>query len=148
MNFSFKGAFFNFNNGFKANNSKRSFNFSKSFFNNKYNFNILNSNQGNKFKINFGNKMFMNKLFILNQSSEIVGKVTNSRISSGVLGTMENESDSEMGQACNSPSDAMVLFGDMCLIRDECNWTCGTRLSSGPMSPVQMIQLINKSSSK
>ncbi len=136
MSYSFRGAF---NSGFKSSFNKSSFNFSKSFFNNKYYFNLLNSNQGLKFKINFCNKSFMSKLQTLNDSSNLVGQVTNLRISSGALGIMKNESDTVMGQTTSDPTEALVLLGDICLVREDCKWTCKTRLSTGTMTQLRMI---------
>jgi hypothetical protein len=135
MNYSFRGAF---NYGFKSSFGSSNFKFSKSFFNNKYNmsFSSGSSNQSNKFQVNFGNKNFMSKLQNLLMSQTLTSQISKSRIVSGLMGTVENESDSELGKACAEPTDVVVLLGDICLIRDDCKWTCGTRLASGPQSPV------------
>ncbi len=144
MNYSFRGAFNNFSRSSKSKFGQSSFNFSKSFFSNKFNMNFSDSstNQSNTFKINFGNKYFMSKLQCLSLSQTIAGMITNSCIVSGLSqGSMQNESDSEMESAAAIPNDTIVLLGDICLIRDDCKWTCSTRLTSGPQSPVNKMTI-------
>ncbi len=138
MNYSFRGAF---NYGFKTKFGSSSFNFSKSFFNSKNNISFLKDscNQSNKLNVAFNNKSFMSKLQVLSMSQTLASMIATSRIVSGLRGTVENESDSEMGNTSCEPSDAMVLLGDICLLREDCKWTCGTRLSSGPQSPVCVL---------
>ena len=138
MNYSFRGGF---NYGFKTKFGASSFNFSKSFFNSKNNISFLNGscNQSKKLKVTFSNKSFMSKMQVLSMSQTLASMIATSRIVSGLTGTVENGSGSELGTATCEPSDALVLLGDICLIRDECKWTCGTRLSSGPQMPVSSI---------
>ncbi len=141
MNYSFRGGFNSFNYGFKSNFRNFSQNFSKSFFKNKSSVNFLN-NQANStsfLKINFGNKYFMSKILALSQSSTLVGMITNSRIVSGATGSADYEADNELGTSSAETSEALVMVGDVCLLREDCKWTCGTRLASGPVTPVLQI---------
>jgi hypothetical protein len=81
----------------------------------------------------------MSKLQVLSMSQTLASMIATSRIVSGLTGTVENESDSVMSNASCEPTNALVLLGDICLIRDDCKWTCGTRLASGPQSPVNSL---------
>lgn len=135
MNYSsFKGGFKTFKNS--------NFNFSKSFFNNKYNMNFANSsaNQSFSFKINFGNKFFMSKLQNLALCQTLKSQVSTGRIVSGLSGTMQSESESEMSSINAVPTDVEVLFGDVCLVGDSCKWTSSIRLTTGPRSLLDRIE--------
>jgi hypothetical protein len=132
MSSSFRGGFNYF--------SRSSFNFSKSFFNNKFNLNFTNNsaNQGLKFKVNFGNKCFITKLQTLTISQTLSGIVSANSMG-GMQGVLRSEADSELGLTKSSTTDALVLLGEVCLIRDDCKWTCATRLASGPHSPKRWV---------
>jgi len=132
MNNSFRGGFNYF--------SRSSFNFSKSFFNNKFNLNFANNsaNQGLRFQVNFGNKCFITKLQTLTMSQTLTGIVSANSIG-GMQGVLLSEADSELGHTKSATTDALVLLGEVCLIRDDCKWTCSTRLASGPHSPKRWV---------
>ncbi len=100
--------------------------------------NFLNNNinQGSKLKVNFSNVYFMNKLKILGLSQTLASKITGTRIVSGLVGASDNEMSKNITSTCELPSDAVVMIGDICLIREDCKWTCSTRLASGPQSTV------------
>jgi len=138
MNNSFRGAF----NNFKG-RSAQNFGFknSKSFFNNKFSSSFLNygSTSSTAFRINFGNKYFMSKMLSLNQSHAIVSMISNASIVSGMTSGLELENESCLGQSTAESMEALVMIGDVCLLREDCKWTCGTRLASGPHTPVLAI---------
>jgi hypothetical protein len=99
------------------------------FFNN-------NNNQGSKLKVNFSNVYFMNKLQNLGLSQTIASQMTIKRIVSGLVGASESDMNKNISSTSVLPSEAVVLIGDICLIREDCKWTCSTRLASGPQSTV------------
>lgn len=129
MNNSFRGAF---NHGFKNFSS-----FNKSFFNSKYNMNFLNSssNQGRAFKINLSNKFFMSKLLTLTQSNSVLSQMKGTNSFCGLMSSF-CELNPELSLAGNEGIEGLVLLGELCFLREDCKWTCGTRLTSGPRSPV------------
>ncbi len=132
MNNSFKSAF---NHGYRNFSS-----FNKSFFNSKYNLNFLNSssNKGRAFKIYLSNKYFMAKTITLTQSHSILNQINNTNSFCGLLSSF-SEVNPELSIAGNESIEGLVLIGELCFLREDCKWTCGVRLTSGPRSPVIKI---------
>lgn len=129
MNNSFRGAF---NYGFKNFSG-----YNKSFFNSKFNMNFMNSssNKSQAFKINMSNKCFMSKTLYMSQSHSILNEISNLNSFSGLTSSFK-EINSEVSVNGADCADSLVLIGELCFLRDDCKWTCGTRLTSGPRSPM------------
>jgi hypothetical protein len=112
--------------------------FSRSFFNNKNQFKILTSqvNQ-NSLKINFSNKSFLSRILHLNASYGLLAKLLNKSVISSSVGSSKDLYESENGELQQDVSEGLALLGEVYFYRDDCKWTCGTRLLvSGPQSPV------------
>jgi hypothetical protein len=111
--------------------------FTKSFFNNKYHFNMFNSkvNQ-NVFRINFANKSFLTRILHLNGSYSLLAKLTNNQQIAGSIGCNKDVMERENSDLQLDINDGLVLMGELFFFRDDCKWACGTRLVSGPLSPV------------
>jgi hypothetical protein len=119
------------------NTFRRGCSFTKSFLNNKYQFNLLHSriNQG-LFKINYSNKTFLTRVLHLNGSYGLLSSLLNTQLLSGSMGSSKSLYDSELSELQSDVNDGLVVLGDLFFFRDDCKWTCGTRLVSGPQSPV------------
>lgn len=133
MNNSFRGGF---NYGFKNFSG-----FNKSFFNSKHNISFINSsfNKSKNFIVNMSNKYFMSKTLSLTQSHSILNQINSTNSFCGLLSSF-NEINSEMSVTGSESLDSTVLIGELCFLRDDCKWTCGTRLTSGPRSPVLSVR--------
>lgn len=138
MNYSFRNTFNHFNSsyGFKKGFS---FNFSKSFMNSKGSLNFMKGNQGKYFTVNFSNKYFMTRVLTLNFDHPLVGRVSPAQRTCGLLGTVEDEMDMEIGGNGLVTYEGLVMLGDICLIREDGKWTCSTRLVN--QSPVQRAEI-------
>jgi hypothetical protein len=118
------------------NNFRRGFSsFGKSFFNNKFNFNFIKTNiNQSKFKIGFFNKYYMTQIFFLSKSQGLCVSFNKSQILGG-YGKADDSADLEESHIKNDISNALVTVGDISLFREDCKWTCGTRLT-GPQLPI------------
>ena len=133
--FNYLNYLFNMNNSFRG---AFNYGFNRSFFNSKYTFNLFNcsSNKAKAFKINISNKFFITKTLSLTQSQTILNQINNTNSFCGLMSTF-NESISELALTGMESVDSIGLIGEICFLRDDCKWTCGTRLTSGPRSPME-----------
>jgi hypothetical protein len=116
--------------------------FTKSFFNNKYQFNTFNSKTNqNHFRINFANKSFITNILGLNNSYSLISKLTNGQIISGAFACKDLAEGENADTLCDA-NDGVALLGELFYFRDDCKWTCGNRMVTGPQSPV-IIQTEN-----
>jgi hypothetical protein len=136
MNYTFRSAY---NSGFRNSSSYFNSNFKKSFFNNKMNTSFFNSSHSRNFTINFSNKYFMTKMLSLVQCQSLLGRV-NKTISCGVMSSFQDEGRAEAACTESESLDSLILIGEFVFLKDDCKWTCGTRLSSGPVSPVLLAR--------
>lgn len=110
--------------------------FSKGFFNNKIHLNCLKSSVNpTSFKINFSNKFFMTRMLVLNKSKFLTSQIGNAQIVSGSMSALEDITDTE-SSVQSELNEGIIQIGDLFLFKDDCKWTCLTRLVSGPQSPV------------
>ena len=112
--------------------------FSRSFFNNKNQFKFLTSqvNQ-NSLRIKFSNKSFLSRILHLNASYGLLSKLLNKNIISGSVGSSRDLFDSENAELQRDLNESLALVGEVYFFREDCKWTCGTRLGvSGAQSPV------------
>jgi len=71
--------------------------------------------------------------------SQTLAGIVSANSLGGMQGVLLSDGDSELGHTKSATTDALVLVGEVCLIRDECKWTCSTRLASGPHLPKRWV---------
>jgi hypothetical protein len=78
----------------------------------------------------------MTRVLHLAGSYSLMSKVASIQVLSGALGTSKDLLDTEASGLQTEVNDGLVVLGDLFYFRDDCKWTCGTRLVSGPQSSV------------